>query len=220
MTAGTPSLAKSALEVVEPFPGYALPRLWTWLQASRRMSADEFSAATLDQYVDDWDRRERAGMRSWGVWRNGELGGAVTSMRFNPVLADFHCLFHRSFWGHETTAAALRFVFAQLFADEVRKIATFCYADNHALLGLVRKLGFEREGTVREYALRDGQMVDMAIIGLTRHRFVALHPPDEEKQVEEQPEIEAPVRHAVALVASVSDTAAEKEYTNAIELHQ
>ena len=34
------------------------------------------------------------------------------------------------------------------------------YADNEAAIGLYQKFGFETEGRLRQYALRDGMMVD------------------------------------------------------------
>jgi len=169
VTLATPT---RGVEIIEPFPPHALPRAWKWAQESRRQVADAFAPSTLDQFVEHWERQVRAGQRSWGVWRDAELGGIVTSMRFNAVLADAHCIFKRTFWGHETTAEALRLVFTEIFAGGVQKITTVCFSDNHALLGLVRRIGFEREGTLKKNALRDGDLCDQAVIGLTRDRFM------------------------------------------------
>jgi RimJ/RimL family protein N-acetyltransferase len=157
--------------IASPFPRYALPRLWRWADASWRQVADDFAPRTLDEFVSYWETKECAGMRSWEVIRDGEMGGVVTSLRLNPVLADAHCIFKKSFWGHETTAEALRLVFEQLFADGVLKIETKCFHDNHALLGLVGKLGFEREGTRKQSTLRGGKLVDRAAVGLTKENW-------------------------------------------------
>lgn len=162
-------MADVAIE--SPFPIYALPRAWAWMEQSRRQVADDFAPGTLAEFVSFWQLRERAGMRSWAVLRDRELGGVVTSMRFTPVQADAHCVFKRAFWGHETTAEALRLVFADLFADGVEKITTLCFADSHALLGLVARLGFRREGLLEKNTLRDGVLVDQVVIGLTKERF-------------------------------------------------
>jgi RimJ/RimL family protein N-acetyltransferase len=95
-------------------------------------------------------------------------------------MADSHCIFKRAFWGSGTTAAALRQVYAEIFADggeqkiTIKKITIVCFSDNHALLGLVRKLGFEREGVLKKSTLRDGQLVDQVVTGLTRERFEQL----------------------------------------------
>lgn len=42
------------------------------------------------------------------------------------------------------------------------------YTDNAAGIALYRKLGFEVEGTLREYALRDGQYVDAYLMARVR----------------------------------------------------
>lgn len=159
--------------VQSPFPVHALPRLWSWTVSSQRQVNDDFAPKTLEAFVDNWERQELSGMKSWGVLRDGELGGVVTSTRFNPVVADAHCVFRKSFWGHETTAEALRLVFAEIFASGVQKISTICFFDNHALLGLVARLGFEREGTLKKNTLRGGELVDVAMIGLTRAAWEA-----------------------------------------------
>jgi RimJ/RimL family protein N-acetyltransferase len=170
------SPVNAAVKVVEPFPVHALPRLWGWAEQSRRQVADDEAPRTLDEFIRFWERLGQAGQRSWGVWRDGDLGGAIWSMRITRVMADSHCIFKRAFWGAGTTAAALRLAYAEIFADQdgPRKITIVCFSDNHALLGLVRKLGFEREGLLRKSTLRDGQLVDQAVIGLTRERFEQL----------------------------------------------
>jgi RimJ/RimL family protein N-acetyltransferase len=157
--------------VERTFPHYALPRLWGWTVESRRQSTDDFSSRTLEEFIREWDAAERVGRSSWGVWRDGELGGVVMSRRINPVCADAHCVFKRSFWGHKTTVEALRLVFDEIFVGETRKITAWAYHDNHALLGLARKLGFQKEGVLRQQTRRDGEMVDVVLIGLTKEGF-------------------------------------------------
>ncbi|MGN7743789.1 GNAT family N-acetyltransferase [Pseudomonas sp. 22526] len=43
----------------------------------------------------------------------------------------------------------------------LHRIELTVFADNEAALGLYRKFGFEREGLLRDYAVRDGQYVDV-----------------------------------------------------------
>ncbi|WP_334597469.1 GNAT family N-acetyltransferase [Pseudomonas alvandae] len=42
----------------------------------------------------------------------------------------------------------------------VRRVELTVYADNEAAIGLYRKFGFETEGLLRDYAVRDGRWVD------------------------------------------------------------
>ncbi|MDR7054021.1 putative acetyltransferase [Pseudomonas koreensis] len=42
----------------------------------------------------------------------------------------------------------------------LHRVELTVYADNEAAIGLYRKFGFEAEGLLRDYAVRDGQWVD------------------------------------------------------------
>ncbi len=42
----------------------------------------------------------------------------------------------------------------------LRRVELTVYADNEAAIGLYQKFGFETEGRLRQYAIRDGMMVD------------------------------------------------------------
>jgi RimJ/RimL family protein N-acetyltransferase len=200
VTSALPSPVVPAVKVAAPFPVHALPRLWQWAEDSRRQVADEFAPKTLDQFVEDWERATHGGQWSWGVWRDGDLGGAIWSRRLSPVMADSHCIFKRAFWGSGTTAEALRLAYADIFADDqVQKIAIVCFADNHALLGLVRKLGFEREGILRKSTLREGKLVDQAVIGLTKERFMELNPKHEEEPAADVAPVPVKEEHAALI---------------------
>ncbi len=43
----------------------------------------------------------------------------------------------------------------------LRRVELTVYADNQAAIGLYRKFGFETEGQLRDYAVRDGGYVDV-----------------------------------------------------------
>jgi len=43
----------------------------------------------------------------------------------------------------------------------LQRVELTVFADNEAALGLYRKFGFESEGRLRDYAVRDGQYVDV-----------------------------------------------------------
>lgn len=166
-----PTLLPVKVEVVEPFPPYAVPRLWSWSQEFFNRVADDYAPKTLEQFVKNWEEKAREGRRTWGVLRDGELGGMVCSTRISPVLADAHCIFKRSFWGHQTTAEALRMVFDQIFESGAEKICSTAFRTNHALFGLVKKLGFQREGMLRSHTRQSGEPVDVAIVGLLKEEF-------------------------------------------------
>ena len=173
--AASPAIRPAVEIAVRPeFPICALPRLWKWAQDCRHQFADDFSPKTLDEFVAHWNRLVQSGHRSWGVFADGELGGALTSNRINPIRADIHALFRRALWGRGIAAEAFRAVLTELFDDGVLKISSACFADNHSVLGLVGKLGFEREAKLRAHTLRDGKPADQVLVGLTAERFKRL----------------------------------------------
>jgi putative acetyltransferase len=51
----------------------------------------------------------------------------------------------------------------------VQRVELTVYADNQAAIGLYRKLGFETEGLLRQYAVRDGVLVDALAMARLRH---------------------------------------------------
>lgn len=159
------------IRVESPYPEHAVPRIWSWIQGFRWRVADDYGPRTLEEFLAHWRAAEAAGQRSWGVWRAEELGGLVTARPVNPVTVESHCLFKRSFWGAETTREALRQVYSRLFGDGVEKIVGCAFADNTQLLGLVRGLGFRKEGLLRRQTRRRGRAVDMMAIGLLREDF-------------------------------------------------
>lgn len=160
------------VEVSSPFPVFALPRAWAWMQEFRSRVCDDFSPQDLAEFMAQWDAQERNPERvTFAVERDGEIGGLVTVTRLSPVLADIHLIFKREFWGHETTATALRIVLHEVFQRGIRKVTSLAFRDNHALIGLACKLGAVKEGVLREQTMRGGKPVDMVIVGLTAEGF-------------------------------------------------
>jgi putative acetyltransferase len=51
----------------------------------------------------------------------------------------------------------------------LRRVELSVYSDNEAAIGLYRKFGFETEGSLRDYAVRDGVYVDALSMARLRH---------------------------------------------------
>lgn len=158
------------LRVESPFPEYALPRVWTWIQDFRWRVSDDFAPDSLEAFVAEWQAR-REKQRTWAVYRGPEIGGLVTFEPWSPVAGTSHCLFKRSFWGHRTTIPALQAVYAEIFAGGCEKILSLAFKDNANILGLARAIGGQKEGVLRKQTRRRGELVDMIAIGLLKEDF-------------------------------------------------
>ena len=55
----------------------------------------------------------------------------------------------------------------------VSRVELTVYADNQAAIALYRKFGFETEGLLRQYAMRDGRHVDALAMARLRHGSAA-----------------------------------------------
>ena len=70
----------------------------------------------------------------------------------------------------EAVQLALQFVFHEL---NLHRIQATVFSYNQPSMRLLQKLGFQREGTYREFLHRDGQRYDMHLYGLLRREWEA-----------------------------------------------
>jgi len=166
-------LKRPSVTVASPFPDHAWPRVWTWIQTFRARVCDDFAPKTLEEFVEQTLERA-ARERTWGVYRDDELGGLITFEQVNPVTGISHLLFKRSFWGEATTIPAIATVYREIFESGIRKICSAAFRDNYAILELARKIGAREEGLLRQQTQRNGRMVDMTALGLLKEDFYAL----------------------------------------------
>lgn len=159
------------IELESPFPLLHVPRIWTWVQKFRDKVADDFAPKTLDEFVDDWERKEQHGQRSWAVKRDGERGGVIQSEAISPGVRSIHALFKPEFWGDQTTLPAIALACKELFQGDTRKLVALMFVDNIAAIHMAMRLGGIREGTLIAETIRGGQPVNVAIIGIHREGF-------------------------------------------------
>lgn len=168
----TNSEAAAQYSLVSPFPERHWPRVWAWVEEFRDRVADDFAPQTIEAFVQQRIEGQLYEM-TWGVLRDGELGGLVIVTPLNRHLAMAHVIFKKSFWGHETTLRAIAAVFAEVFAAGFGKISSVAFADNHQILGLVRKMGGGKEGHLSRNTLRRGVAVDQMVLGIRKDDFEA-----------------------------------------------
>lgn len=153
------------IELISPFPAYAWPRVWDWMAKFRHRTMDDSGPTTLEEFMQQRQDRDQIEM-SWGVSRDGELGGVVTFLPASEIVGYAHTVFRPDFWGHHITIPALRQVADQIFEAGYSKIAMTPFADNFAIGAVLKKLGAVREGVLKRHTMRNGELVDMALWAL------------------------------------------------------
>lgn len=155
-----------------PFPEYALPRVWNWIQDFRDRVADDYSPKTMAEFMAHWEERSPL-RRTWAVWRNEDLGGIVIFEPWQPGVGTSHAIFKRSFWGRATTRRALELVYREIFESGIRKVCNFPFRKNNAIIALGKSLGMRTEGVLRGQTLQHGQPADLVVLSLFREEFYA-----------------------------------------------
>jgi RimJ/RimL family protein N-acetyltransferase len=161
------------IRVESPFPAYAIPRMWDWMRAFGAWRVtDDYGPQDREGFIQHWEQLlDTEGVETFGVYRDAELGGAVYVQTVTPHLATAHVLFKKTFFGFDTTVPAARQVFDQVFRTGVGRIESYAFEDNSWILGMARKLGAVKEGTLRQRTLRKGRLIDLHVLGLLKDDF-------------------------------------------------
>ncbi len=163
------------IEVRSPFPPYAYFQLYDWALPVWRNVASDDAPTDREGFIDYQIKvAETPGVKTWGVYRDGELGGYVSAVRHagREWIALTHCIFHREYWGGDTTVVSLRKIAEEIFSDGAVKIEMWVFSDNHAIKGLIKRLGGHEEGCLTAQVLREGKHSDMCIYALTSESLV------------------------------------------------
>ncbi len=76
-------------------------------------------------------------------------------------------------WGQGLGREALELLLAYAFRElGLHRVQLTVFADNPTAIRLYEKAGFRHEGVYREFLLRDGQRVDMLLMGLLAHEWL------------------------------------------------
>jgi RimJ/RimL family protein N-acetyltransferase len=117
----------------------------------------------------------RAGtLFQWGLEAGGQLVGTCTLARLDPSnrRAELGFALGRAFWGRGYMAAALPAVLAFAF-DRLGLHRIYADTDprNAPSIRALERLGFRREGALREHYLSQGQPQDAVVYGLLRSEW-------------------------------------------------
>jgi len=139
-----------------------------------KILADEVSAATL---LEDIRRNFHARtLFQWGVEViGGDLVGTCTLSQLDPInrRAELGFALGRAFWGQGYMAAALPTVIAFAFGQlGLHRMFADIDPRNARSIRVLNRLGFRREGILREHYLVQGEPQDAVVYGLLRSEWV------------------------------------------------
>jgi len=150
--------------------------VWEWILPFYERVSDDGGPKTRDEFVAREMARAAAPLyETWGVWRDGELGGLVTFERADARAPAgwTHALFKQAFFGWKTTIPALRLVYGELFGRGVETIRGEVFEKNSAMIALARRLG-AKTYSVPKATLKGGQAINLTGLVLTKERFHAV----------------------------------------------
>lgn len=114
----------------------------------------------------------------WFVEHEGTVVGNVSlksinhRMRFGEIGYGFGQDHH----GRGLATAAVRLLVDKVFTEtDLRKLLAFVHDENHASCRVLEKLGFQREGFLREHYLINGKPENEVLFALLRQEWQAQH---------------------------------------------
>jgi RimJ/RimL family protein N-acetyltransferase len=141
-------------------------RFWDWPSFQDRETVAEIVDAQLDDMA-------QGNALYWAVALTPE-GKAIGSCDLSDIdrhhaRAEIGFLFHRAHWGNGYAHEAMEAVTAFGFEDlNLHRLWARFHTGNAASQRLLERLGFVREGTLRQHIVRDGARRDCEIYGRMR----------------------------------------------------
>jgi RimJ/RimL family protein N-acetyltransferase len=134
----------------------------------------EAAASLIKKIQEDWKRHI---ILKWGIAlrRDDQLIGSLTlfNLDFNHRRAEIGYALGREHWGHgymnEALMTLLKYAFESL---NLHRIEADVDPRNAASIRTLEKLGFQREGILRERWQVNGEIQDAFFYGLLRHEWI------------------------------------------------
>lgn len=133
----------------------------TRTEAAERLAAEGSDLARLSRF----------GAFRWFVLVDGALAGNVSLTNINAMMrtAEIAYGLDEAHHGRGLGTAAVRLLVERVFAEtDLRKLVAYVHDENVPSLRLLERLGFQREGLLREHYLIEGAPVNEVVLGLLR----------------------------------------------------
>ena len=166
--------AMTAADVPRLFAQFSDPKVMRYWSRGPLMQMDD-----AREMFDEIDRGVRAGQfLQWAIARNTDdlMIGSCALFSQNPAhrRAEIGFALSSAHWGHGYAQEALRLALEQAFAGlDLHRIEADVDPHNTASLRLLERIGFVREGLLRERWHVGGERQDSAIYGLLARDYAA-----------------------------------------------
>ncbi|AGK53816.1 GNAT family N-acetyltransferase [Bacillus sp. 1NLA3E] len=116
--------------------------------------------------------QDRRGMR-WGIERKDQKGliGTIGFNLWSPIhrRAEIGYEIHSYFWNRGYATEAVMKIVSYGFENlKLNRIGAIVLSENEASIHLLKKLGFEEEGILRDYIYQNGESLDTYVLGLVK----------------------------------------------------
>ena len=152
--------AAARFELVSPAPESCYPVIWRLLQEFSHQTIDTLAPTSLEECIQKARRDLEAGGRSYAIFKDGIVVGAVWVEALVDGMCLGHLVFERKGLSSTEKIRASRQAIEAIFADGFRKILWMFFSDNRAFRVFLKRLGAKHEGLLREHLRRDGELVD------------------------------------------------------------
>ena len=133
--------AADRFELVSPAPESCYPVIWRLLQEFSHQTIDTFSPSSLEELIEKARRDLEAGGRSYAIFKEGIVVGAVWFDVAGDGICLGHLVFERKAISGTEKFKATRTAIKSIFADGFRKITWVFFVDNRAFRVFLKRLG-------------------------------------------------------------------------------
>lgn len=127
--------------------------------------------AQIESYIEGFI--EGSGGSALFICRGDDPIGQVAAKDFDSTRPELSCWiapeYHAEGYGTEANSLFIDYLFETF---EKRGLTARAYASNEPSCAVLEKLGFTREGTLREHRFVEGEYVDVALYGLLREEWI------------------------------------------------
>lgn len=140
------------------------------------LTPSPFTRQGAERYVAFAVLRDPSTRPVWAITLDGQMIGDISlGSERNWRIATLGYGLHKRHWGQGLASEAARVVVDLAFAtyDQLRRIAAHTVPENDRSTGLLRKLGFSYEGTLRANQIQNDRLIDEAVFSVLREEWTA-----------------------------------------------